>query len=208
QLRADAELLRDGEVLEAPGRHLGENRQQLDALLGETGDRLLLVRGIVRPADYALLDEAFQPVGQDVGGDAFLRLGQQLAEMPAVAEDHVANDEQAPFVTHHFQREVDRTARALTPVVAFCSHAQPEEKPLAFCDQPVHRATSCDTQSVYMKSGRAKTELRRSAQEDHMPKLRVHAFSISLDGYGAGPGQDRTNPLGVGGEEMHKWFVA
>jgi dihydrofolate reductase len=59
-----------------------------------------------------------------------------------------------------------------------------------------------------MKAGQAKTELRRSAQEDHMPKLRVHAFSISLDGYGAGPDQDRTNPLGVGGEELHKWFVA
>ena len=41
-----------------------------------------------------------------------------------------------------------------------------------------------------------------------MPKLRVHAFSISLDGYGAGPRQDRANPLGVGGEELHKWFVA
>jgi dihydrofolate reductase len=41
-----------------------------------------------------------------------------------------------------------------------------------------------------------------------MPKLRVHAFSISLDGYGAGPDQDRANPLGVGGEELHKWVVA
>src|SRR6266566_3297890 len=32
-----------------------------------------------------------------------------------------------------------------------------------------------------------------------MPKLRVHGFSISLDGYGAGPNQDVNNPLGVGG---------
>jgi dihydrofolate reductase len=40
-----------------------------------------------------------------------------------------------------------------------------------------------------------------------MPKLRVHAFAISLDGYGAGPGQDRKNPLGRGGESMHEWFV-
>ncbi len=40
-----------------------------------------------------------------------------------------------------------------------------------------------------------------------MPKLRVHAFSISLDGYGAGPDQDRANPLGIGGEKLHKWFV-
>jgi dihydrofolate reductase len=39
-----------------------------------------------------------------------------------------------------------------------------------------------------------------------MPKLRVHAFTISLDGYGAGPGQDLHNPLGVGGIELHKWF--
>jgi dihydrofolate reductase len=41
-----------------------------------------------------------------------------------------------------------------------------------------------------------------------MPKLRVHAFSISLDGYGAGPDQTVTSPLGVGGEELHTWFVA
>jgi dihydrofolate reductase len=41
-----------------------------------------------------------------------------------------------------------------------------------------------------------------------MPKLRVHAFSISLDGYGAGPKQDRDDPLGVGGEALHEWVVA
>jgi dihydrofolate reductase len=40
-----------------------------------------------------------------------------------------------------------------------------------------------------------------------MPKLRVHAFSISLDGYGAGSDQSLAKPLGVGGEELHKWLV-
>jgi dihydrofolate reductase len=40
-----------------------------------------------------------------------------------------------------------------------------------------------------------------------MPKLRVHAFTISLDGYGAGPDQSLANPLGVGGETLHKWYV-
>jgi len=40
-----------------------------------------------------------------------------------------------------------------------------------------------------------------------MPKLRIHAFSISLDGYGAGPDQSLENPLGVGGEALHDWFV-
>lgn len=40
-----------------------------------------------------------------------------------------------------------------------------------------------------------------------MSKLRVHAFSISLDGYGAGPDQSRDNPLGAGGELLHQWFL-
>jgi dihydrofolate reductase len=41
-----------------------------------------------------------------------------------------------------------------------------------------------------------------------MPKLRVHCFSISLDGYGAGPNQDRDNPLGVGGLAVFGWQFA
>jgi dihydrofolate reductase len=40
-----------------------------------------------------------------------------------------------------------------------------------------------------------------------MPKLRVHCFSISIDGYGAGPNQSREEPLGVGGEALHEWFI-
>ena len=32
-----------------------------------------------------------------------------------------------------------------------------------------------------------------------MSKLRVRSFSISIDGFGAGPSQDLQNPLGVGG---------
>jgi dihydrofolate reductase len=41
-----------------------------------------------------------------------------------------------------------------------------------------------------------------------MPKLRVHNFALSLDGYGAGPKQDLDDPLGVGREALHTWFVA
>jgi dihydrofolate reductase len=39
-----------------------------------------------------------------------------------------------------------------------------------------------------------------------MSKVRVAAFSISLDGFGAGPRQDLDNPLGVRGFELHPWF--
>ena len=38
-----------------------------------------------------------------------------------------------------------------------------------------------------------------------MSKLKVSAFSVSIDGYGAGPDQSLQNPLGVGGEALHEW---
>jgi dihydrofolate reductase len=42
-----------------------------------------------------------------------------------------------------------------------------------------------------------------------MSKLKVQSFTISLDGYGAGPEQSLQNPLGVGGgEALHEWLVA
>ncbi len=39
-----------------------------------------------------------------------------------------------------------------------------------------------------------------------MSKVRVNCFSISLDGYGAGPNQSLENPLGERGPELHNWF--
>lgn len=41
-----------------------------------------------------------------------------------------------------------------------------------------------------------------------MTRVRVENFTISLDGYGAGPDQSMENPLGVGGEALHEWLVA
>ena len=38
-----------------------------------------------------------------------------------------------------------------------------------------------------------------------MSKLRVAAFGISIDGYGAGPDQDLANPMGAGGMALHQW---
>src|SRR5580658_7062463 len=39
-----------------------------------------------------------------------------------------------------------------------------------------------------------------------MSKVRVGCFSISIDGYGAGPRQSLEEPLGVGGMQLHDWF--
>jgi dihydrofolate reductase len=41
-----------------------------------------------------------------------------------------------------------------------------------------------------------------------MARVRVHDFSISLDGYGAGPNQSAAAPLGVGGEDLHTWVIS
>jgi dihydrofolate reductase len=39
-----------------------------------------------------------------------------------------------------------------------------------------------------------------------MGKLRVENFMISVDGYGAAPGQSHENPFGVGGMVLAEWF--
>ena len=41
-----------------------------------------------------------------------------------------------------------------------------------------------------------------------MTRVRVESFSVSVDGYGAGPDQTLENPLGVGGEDLHGWVIA
>lgn len=40
-----------------------------------------------------------------------------------------------------------------------------------------------------------------------MSRLIVSAFTLSIDGYGAGPGQDEAQPLGRGGERLHEWMT-
>jgi dihydrofolate reductase len=39
-----------------------------------------------------------------------------------------------------------------------------------------------------------------------MGKVRVGGFSLSLDGFGAGPDQSLQDPLGKRGHELHQWF--
>ena len=38
-----------------------------------------------------------------------------------------------------------------------------------------------------------------------MSRLRINCFSVSADGYGAGPAQSVDNPLGIGGMALHEW---
>src|SRR4029450_13258190 len=48
---------------------------------------------------------------------------------------------------------------------------------------------------------------RERMERNAVSRLRVHSFSISIDGYGAGPSQDLQNPLGVGGPTLFAWVV-
>lgn len=41
-----------------------------------------------------------------------------------------------------------------------------------------------------------------------MSKVRVASFSISVDGFGAGPFQSLENPMGQGGMALHEWALA
>ena len=40
-----------------------------------------------------------------------------------------------------------------------------------------------------------------------MSRLRVNAFGVSIDGYGAGPDQALDQPMGVGGMALHQWVL-
>jgi dihydrofolate reductase len=55
-------------------------------------------------------------------------------------------------------------------------------------------------------TSRFKNSMQRR-QGDAVSKLRVNAFSVSADGFGAGPDQSRDRPLGRGGEQLHQWFL-
>lgn len=41
-----------------------------------------------------------------------------------------------------------------------------------------------------------------------LPRVIASSFSISADGFGAGPAQDLDNPLGIGGMQLHAWAFA
>ena len=41
-----------------------------------------------------------------------------------------------------------------------------------------------------------------------MPRVRVHNFSVSLDGFGTGGGQSLDAPYGHAGFRLHEWFFA
>ena len=61
------------------------------------------------PGEDPGVEEPLEAVGEDVRRDALDRAGEQRAEVAAVAEDDVAQDEQRPAISEHLDGGVDRT---------------------------------------------------------------------------------------------------
>jgi dihydrofolate reductase len=80
------------------------------------------------------------------------------------------------------------------------------DTPRQYCQQRVTPGPRDDTAGT---PGRCPIECNalrsQSHQEAMMAKVRVAGFSVSLDGYGAGPEQSIENPLGKRGMELHEW---
>jgi dihydrofolate reductase len=62
---------------------------------------------------------------------------------------------------------------------------------------------TCQSSAIALQGNQLHIAIR--LEEQIVPKLRVAAFSVSIDGYGAGPDQSHENPLGVGGMALHEW---
>ena len=95
----------------SPVAERDHDREHLDAGLGERVRRPLSTSGVVtgqQPGGHELLEAA----GEDVGGDALLGAGAQLAEIAAVAEHDVAQYEHCPRVAEHLDGSVDRASGA------------------------------------------------------------------------------------------------
>src|SRR5258708_6645021 len=52
------------------------------------------------------------------------------------------------------------------------------------------------------RSGRCQA----TCQEEILAQVRVHNFSVSLDGFGTGGGQSLDAPFGHAGTRLHEWF--
>lgn len=50
--------------------------------------------------------------------------------------------------------------------------------------------------------------LNEPDQTSNTTRVRVEGFTISLDGFGAGPDQSSDHPLGKGGQDLHDWLIS
>src|ERR1700683_2177316 len=98
---------RGRQVLVPPRNYLHQKREQFDASFGETVNGFLFMAGVLRLDEDPLLDKPLKTIGQNIRRNPFYRLSQELAKMPSVHENDVADDEQTPLVAKYLDRQID-----------------------------------------------------------------------------------------------------
>jgi hypothetical protein len=84
---------------------VGEQGDELDGGFGQAVDRSLLMAWIVAAGDQATLFKAPQPIRKNNRRDPFGGSRQQLPEVTATSKHQVTDDDQAPSVGQHLQRQ-------------------------------------------------------------------------------------------------------
>lgn len=108
---ADEGLVAGFFMARGPENHFSEHRCEVNSFGRQGIQHLSTVLGILPGIDDFVGFETAQAVGQDVGGDFFVGV-QKFAKGFVAAEHHVAQDQQRPTVSEHFDGGVERTTRA------------------------------------------------------------------------------------------------
>ena len=102
---ADQRLIAGVFMSGCPKNHFGEDGSQVHAFGGEKVVKFAAVGGVSLGADNAVAFQPAEAVGQDVGGDVLVG-GEELLESAVTANHHVADDEQGPAISQHFDGSV------------------------------------------------------------------------------------------------------
>ena len=94
-------------VRQTPADHREENLPRTSAAGGELVQKATSIRLVGKTLHQAMLGEKFQPVRQDVRGDALRRRHEFLIAL--LSEEEIADHEEGPAVAEKIEREGQRT---------------------------------------------------------------------------------------------------
>jgi len=92
----------------SPEHHFGEDGSEVHSFCGEEIEEFSAVGGIRLSGDNAVVFQAAEAVGENVGGDVFVG-GKKFLEGSVAAHHHIADDKQGPTVAEHLDGSIERT---------------------------------------------------------------------------------------------------
>ncbi len=112
-----------------PENHFGQHRREVHSLLCEEIVELAAIGRVGPRGNYAVGFELAEPVGEDIGGNAFVGAEEFLVGAET-AEHHVADDEERPAIAEDFDGGVERAPGPAFGTGLFGRH---EKKINSFC---------------------------------------------------------------------------